>query len=127
MDTTLFLAQLWGPAILAVGIGIFVSRSYYIRIYRDLEKEALAVLVFGMVMMIAGIAQIMYHNVWDTLPQIIISIIGWGTLVKGTVFIVAPRIVDKTGDGWVKTGLIPLAGACTVIIGAYLSWFAYLA
>ena len=39
METTLFLAKLWGPAILAVGIGVFFSRSYYIKIYRDLEKS----------------------------------------------------------------------------------------
>ena len=46
METTLFLAKLWGPAILAVGIGVFVSRNYYIKIYLDLEKDALAVLLF---------------------------------------------------------------------------------
>lgn len=44
METALWLAQLWGPVMFAVGAGIFVSRGYYPKIYRDLEKEALAVL-----------------------------------------------------------------------------------
>jgi hypothetical protein len=48
MDITIFLAQIWGPVILAVGIGVFTSRSYYLKVYRDLEKETLAVLLFAM-------------------------------------------------------------------------------
>jgi len=65
MDITTFLAQIWGPIILAVGLGVFISRNYYMRIYRDLEKETLAVLVFGMVAMAAGIAQVSVHNIWN--------------------------------------------------------------
>lgn len=64
-----------GPIILAVGLGVFVSRGYYIRIYRELEKETLTVLLFGMVAMSTGIAQIIFHNIWDTLPQIVVSLL----------------------------------------------------
>ncbi len=127
MDTTVLLAQLWGPAVLAVGLGIFVSRSYYVRIYRDLEKDALAVLILGMVAMVAGTAQVLAHNVWDTFPEIVVSILGWGTLVKGTLFVVAPRFVDRMGDRWADMRLIPAAGALMLAVGAYLTWFAYFA
>lgn len=127
MDTTLFLAQIWGPIIFAVGLGIFVSRKYYIRIYRELEKDALAVLIFGMIGMAAGIVQVNAHNVWDTLPQILISLLGWGLLIKGTVFAVVPRIVDRGGDWAADSKLIPAVGALMLLLGAYLSWFAYLA
>ena len=127
MDITLFLAQLWGPVILAVGIGVFVSRTYYIKIYRDLEKDTLAVLLFGMVAMTAGIAHILFHNVWDTFPQVLVSLLGWGLLIKGTFFIIAPKLVDKAGDSWINMKLIPFAGGSMLLIGAYLTWFSYLA
>ena len=127
MDTTVFLAQMWGPAILAVGLGIFVSRKYYIKIYRDLEKETFALLVFGMAGIAAGIAQVSFHNVWDTMPQIIVSLLGWALIVKAAVFTIAPNVVDKWGDWAADSKLIPVAGAFLLIVGAYLSWFAYLA
>jgi hypothetical protein len=127
MDITVFLAQLWGPVIFAIGVGIFVSRSYYIKIYRDLEKDTLAVLVFGMTAMAIGLAQVAVHNVWNTLPQIIISFLGWGVLLKGALFIIVPGFVDKMGDKWINLKLIPLAGGLTLLIGAYLTWVAYLA
>lgn len=125
MDITTFLAQLWGPTILAVGLGVFINRSYYIKIYRDLERSPLAVLVFGMVAMTAGIAHVHFHNVWDTLPHIVVSFLGWGLLIKGALFLIVPKFVDQAGDGWVNLKLIPLAGGLMLLIGGYLTSFAY--
>ncbi|MBU1293060.1 hypothetical protein KJ819_03290 [Patescibacteria group bacterium] len=125
MDITLLLASLWGPALLLIGIGMFISRAYYTRIYRDLEKDTLAVFLIGMVMLVAGIAQVLFHSIWNTLPQIVISLLGWATLVKGAVFIVAPSFVDKAGDRWANMNLIPVAGALMLLIGGYVTWVAY--
>lgn len=127
MDITLFLAQIWGPIILAVGIGSFMSRDFYLKIYRDLQKETLGVLTFGMVAMAGGITQVAFHNVWDTLPQILISLLGWALLIKGTLFIIAPRLVDRGGDWAADSRLLPAIGGFTLLVGAYLSWLAYLA
>jgi predicted MFS family arabinose efflux permease len=113
--------------ILAVGVGVFVSRAYYIRIYRDLEKETLAVLLFGMIAMTVGILHVMSHNVWETFPQIVVSILGWGLLLKGASFIISPNWVDKVGDRWVNMQLVPYTGVAMLLLGAYLTWFAYLA
>ncbi|MES2931623.1 MAG: hypothetical protein V4682_02905 [Patescibacteria group bacterium] len=125
MDITVFLAQIWGPIMLAIGLGIFVSRSYYLKLYRDLEKEMLAVLIFGMAGTALGIMQISVHNAWNTLPQIIVSVLGWGLLLKGVVFIIAPRFVDRGGDWEAKSGLLPLVATVLLILGAYLVWVGY--
>ena len=127
METTIFLAKLWGPAILAVGLGIFVSKNYYIKIYRDLEQDALSVLVFGMMAMVAGTAHILAHNVWGTFLEGMVSFFGWGLFLKGALFTIAPSFVDHAGDFWVNKNLIPVAGAICVLVGGYLSFVAYLA
>lgn len=126
MSTTTFLAQMWGPTLLAVGIGIFLSRDYYIKIYRDLEKETLAVLIFGMMAMAAGIAHIHFHNTWASLPEIVISFLGWGLLLKGILFATTPQLVDRMGDKWASnSALLALAGGLTLIVGVYLSWLGF--
>ncbi|HEY1037124.1 MAG TPA: hypothetical protein VGE62_00915 [Candidatus Paceibacterota bacterium] len=127
MDITLFLAQIYGPVLLAVGAGVFVSTRYYVKIYRDLDKDALAVLVFGMFGMAIGIVQVSFHNVWDTFLQGLISFIGWGFIAKGALFLIAPGIVDRMGDEWANRKLVPLAGFFMVLIGAYLTWAGYFA
>jgi hypothetical protein len=127
MDVTVFLAAIWGPTLCAVGLGVFLSRSYYVRIYRDIEKSAFAVLVFGMVAMAAGLAQMQLHAVWDTAPQVLISLLGWALFLKGAVFTIVPRLADRGGDFALGAKLVPLAGTLTLLAGAYLSYVAYLA
>lgn len=127
MELTTFLAQLWGPVLVAVGLGFFISSSYYRSIYRDLEKGPFAVLFFGMFAMAAGIAQVLSHNVWGTLTEIIVTLLGWGLLFKGVICVVMPRLADRGGDWALSARIVPAAGGIALLIGLYLSWIAYFA
>lgn len=127
MNTTIFLMQLWGPVLLAIGVGFFTSQKYYVKIYRDLEKQAFSVFLFAIIAIPLGIAQIQAHNVWENFPQVVVSILGWGLLIKGIVFAISPRSVDRTADWEADSKLIPLAGALMLILGIYLTWVGYLA
>lgn len=125
MSTTLFLAQLWGPAIMAVALGIFFNRQYYVKTYRDLQKEPLAMLVFGMTAISAAIAHIHVHNVWSTLPEAIISFLGWALLCKGFALTIFPKTVDAVADYEAKSHLVPVAGGLSFVLGAYLTYVAF--
>lgn len=125
-STTMFLASLWGPAILAVGVGFFVSREHYLRIYRDIQREPFALLVFGMAGIAAAIAQINIHNVWETLPEMIISFLGWALLLKSLALMIMPNITDKlAGRIAANSTLITIVGITMLLIGGYLSWLSY--
>jgi predicted MFS family arabinose efflux permease len=125
MEITLFLSQVWGPVILAIGVGMFSSRNFYIKIYKDLQNETLAVLCFGIIAMAVGIVHIMIHNSWNSLPEVLISFFGWGLFLKGAMFIVAHHFVDKAGDAWVDKKMLPVAAVLMLAVGVYLTWFAY--
>jgi len=125
MDLTHYLAHLWGPALLAFGIGLFFSRAYYLRVYRDLEQNAFAVIFFGMAGTAAGIAQVLAHNVWGTLPEVLISLLGWGLLIKGLVCTAFPNLADRSANRVLTAAMMPFVGAALLVLGAYLSWFAY--
>jgi hypothetical protein len=126
MEVTILLAQIWGPLILAIGLGVFVSRDYYLKIYRDLDKETLAMLIFAMVAMAVGIIHVRIHNAWGNLSEILISFLGWALLAKGLMFAIAPKFVNRAGDWVAKAKVVPVAGIIMLIIGAYLSWIGYL-
>jgi len=127
MDVTQFFAQIWGPILIAIGLGFFVSRPYYIRIYRDLEKQPFSVIFFGIFAMAAGIANVLAHNVWGTPLQIIVSALGWGLLIKGVICTVVPGLADKGADWMLDTKITPAAGILALLLGAYLTWVGYLA
>ena len=125
MDITTFLAQIWGPILIAIAFGFFFSTKYYIRIYRDLEKESFAVLFFGMVAMAGGIAHLLPHNILGNLSQIIVSLLGWGLHINGIICVAFPQLADRGGDWALNTKVVPAAGIIALILGAYLSWVGY--
>ncbi len=126
MDTTTLLAQIWGPIMLAIGAGFFFSRGFYMRVYSDLEKAPFAVVFFGMFAMAAGIIHVMIHTMWETLPQVLVTLFGWSLLLKGTICTIFPGFADKSGDWALAAKVVPFAGVGALALGAYLSWFAYL-
>ncbi len=122
----MFLASLWGPAILAVGAGFFVSREHYLRIYRDIQREPFALLVFGMAGIAAAIVHINTHNVWGNLPEMIISFLGWALLLKSLTLMIMPNITDKlAGRIATNSTLITIVGITMLLVGGYLSWLSY--
>ncbi len=125
MDITVFLSQIWGPVLLALGLGFFMSPKFYIKLYRDIERETFAVFFFGAAGIAAGIVQIQFHNVWETIPQIIVSLLGWGLVVKAATFTIFPKIADRGGDWAVGSKLVPGVGAVLVLLGGYLSWIGF--
>lgn len=127
-ETTLFLAQLIGPTMLAVGLGIFFSRYYYTKVYRHLENETLAVLMSGIAALVIGILMVRNHNEWDGFVATVVTLVGWLSIAKGLMLIIIPRTVDRIGDALsVRPSWFPVVGAIYAVIGAILSYAAYIA
>jgi predicted MFS family arabinose efflux permease len=128
LDTlTVSLAQFIGPVMLAVGLGIFVSRNYYEKVYRHLEQETLAVLMSGIIALVVGIAIVLSHNYWHSLLAGIVSLVGWLSITKGLLLIIAPRTVDRIGDSMSsKKGWFTFAAILYTAIGVYVSYMAYM-
>jgi len=126
METTIFLASIWGPAMLAIGLGMFINRDHYAKIYRELSREPFTLLVFGLAGITVGIVQISIHNVWETLPEMLISLFGWLLLIKGVTSTVMPALAERSGR-WIaeNTQMLNISGAVLVVIGAYLTWSVY--
>lgn len=127
MDITQFLAQLWGPIILALGLGILISRRHYTKVYRDVEKEPFAMLTFGMFAIILGIMHVQLHNSWGSFTEGLVSLLGIGLLGKGLAFIIFPGMADQWANYAVKVKLISVSAVATILIGGYLSYVGYLA
>lgn len=125
MDITTLLAQVWGPMMIAVGLGFFFSKSFYMQVYRDLEKAPFAVIFFGMAAIAGGIFHIHAHNVWDTFPQVLVTLFGWSLLFKGIMCTTFPNAADRWGDWAFSSRFVPSIGWVMIILGVYLSWIGY--
>lgn len=128
MDTTTFLAAIWGPILLVLAIGFITNRAHYTGMYRNIGANALLGATVGISAMAVGIAQVLSHTLWGTLPQAIISLLGWATMIKGATYLAFPSFVKNMSEAWAdKKSTHSISGGIMLLVGVYLTWFAYFA
>jgi hypothetical protein len=126
MQTSLFLARLIGPVMLVIGLAVFANQ----RGFREMAEEFLAgrALMFlsGMIIMPAGLAIVLTHNVWTADWRVLITIFGWLCAIGGAIRLFEPPFLVKTGRAVLKQPTFtPIAAAIWVALGLLFCFFGY--
>ena len=127
MPNSLFLARLIGPVMLVIGIAVFANP----RGFRDMAGEFLGsrALMFlaGFVMMPAGLAIVLTHNLWAADWRVLITVLGWLLAIGGAVRIFEPPFLTRTARGLLKQPhFTTIAAAIWVALGLLFCFFGYL-
>jgi uncharacterized membrane protein HdeD (DUF308 family) len=131
MLTSVYLARLIGPVMLAVGIGLVVSPAAYRTLAREFLDSTALVYLSGLLTMTAGLAILLAHRVvapdWRTL----ITLLGLLMLVGGAIRIISPGTAVRYGrylldrPPSVKVTALQIAAAIWLILGAILTIAGY--
>jgi hypothetical protein len=127
MQASVFLSQLIGPVMLAVGLAVFANQ----RAFRDMAEEFMAsrALLFlsGLLIMPAGLAIVLTHNVWTADWRVLITIFGWLNTIGGALRLFGPLFVVKAGHAMLRQPYFtPIAAAVWVVLGLLFCFFGYL-
>ena len=127
MQTSIFLARLIGPVMLVVGLAVLINQ----REFRDLAQDFIAsrALLFlsGLLIMPAGIAIVLTHNVWTADWRVLITLFGWLNTIGGAVRLAAPDTVMRTGRAMLRRPyFLTLAAAIWVVLGLLFCLFGFL-
>lgn len=127
-EMTLFLAQVMGPTLTLIGLGIIFNRSFYGQVFKTVGKVDFDMLLTPMIMIPLGIILVMKHFLWGSFPEILISIIGLGILIKGAFLAIVPTgYKSYINFVFTKKIVVPFAGIIWIAGGLYLSWIGFLA
>jgi len=126
-EMTLFLAQIFGPVLGFMGLGMLINQDFYMKSFKTFSKEGFAFVATVMAMIAVGVVLVMKHFLWTSFPEILVSIICLGFLIKGVLLAVLP----KTFDGLIKMlfskGIMMFGGFAWFAGGAYLSYVGFFA
>ena len=127
MSTSVFIARLIGPVMLVIGLAVFANQ----RAFRELAEEFLAsrALMFlsGLIIMPAGLAIVLTHNIWVADGRVMITMFGWANLIGGAIRLIAPAYVTATGLAMLKRSyFIPVAATIWVVCGLLFCLFGIL-
>ncbi len=126
-DNSIFLARLLGPIFLVIGVGLLVNRTSYRAMAEEVLKSRALIYLFGAIAFSAGLALVLTHNVWVWGWPVIITILGWLMLIRGTLRIVVPQQVGDLASKLMARSphLLTVSGAIALVLGAVLAWMGY--
>ena len=128
MTTSIFLARLLGPFLLAVGVGILINPKPFYTMTSEVVRSVTLVYLFGLLDFAAGLAIVLTHNVWAANWRVLITILGWLMLIRGAVRILAPETIMGFAAKVIgNKQLIPISGIVTGVLGLVFFYFGYMA
>ncbi len=128
METSVFIARILGPACIVIGAGILFNLGFYQRVMEDFCKNTALVLYGGMMALIIGIVVVLVHNVWAANWTVLITIYGWGGVIKGVWLTVFPNSVNKFMRVYqTNKTLMVVHSGLVIVIGAVFTFFGYFA
>jgi len=127
METALFLAQIFAVALVVLGVSIFFNSQYYSKVFVEVMKDEALLFVTSLIILVVSTVIILVHNVWEWQWYVLITIIGWGGLVKAFLLLALPKQMLKMFGGIAKSKtLLMVGGLVAVVAGVVLGYFSFL-
>ena len=122
MELSLFLAQLFGLSMIIFVTIVLFRPNIIDSMIKDLKNPSLAVVMTSFVTVIAGLAVVLSHNIWEFSWVGLVTLFGWAALIKGILFIACPDTLigasDKVLQGSKRKGMLIIA----LLAGCYFAY-----
>ena len=120
----IIIAKILGIYFIAVSITLFYKPQRIKRIYGEIKESESLVFISGMIAIFLGAWIVSVHNVWELAWPVIITVLGWISLIKGFALIAFPGFLSFFG--FVKDrseSFFRFLGVFWAVIGLLLLYF----
>ena len=86
-----------------------------------MEYEVI-VYVTGLITFVAGLAIVLFHNIWVLDWRVIITVFGWIALIKGAWLVILPGTLVKVAEAYLKNiKLVVIPWIIMLALGIFLT------
>ena len=122
MEISIFFARLWGSFFIIFGLLFIITRQLGKTI--EMTDDKAFVISTGYITLIMGLVTVILHNVWIASWEVVITILGWSTLIKGISKIGFPEQIHKQAQRFKKKQW--LSSIFLILLGAWLMWMSFI-
>jgi len=122
-NTSIFLAKFWGWYLLIFFLILTFNPKRIIQIIRDLKDQKFVILT-AFIGIIIGLLNILFHNIWENNWTIIITLIGWSSLLLGLSLFIFPKRTANWLD-FINIKFVQLFYMLLFLTGLFLLSMAY--
>jgi len=94
------LSKALGLYLVIISVGMLINAHTLKSLLGEMLKSPGLMFVMGVIGMIIGVLIVISHNIWTLDWRIIITIMGWAGLIKGTIRVVIPQYVNVLDKKW---------------------------
>jgi len=127
MSTSKIIAALLGPTLVATAAMVLLNLDAMPAIVDELSKSPMLIVLAGYAAFVPGLAIVYFHNRWTGGWPVLITLVGWLSLVIGLIRMVFPmqlaEVIAKSAAA--LPSVMPAAAAIFLLIGGVLSYRAY--
>lgn len=118
MDVSIFFARLWGGFFVIFGLLFLVTR--YLGKVIEMTEDRSFVISTGYITLLMGLITVILHNLWVADWRVVITILGWSTLIKGVMKIGFPEVIHKQAQAFKRRQT--LEAVILLGLGGWLIW-----
>lgn len=129
MDGSIFLAKAFSIYFVIMGVAMLGCKNYFEKAVIEISKDNGLGLLTSIFTLILGILLVLYHNVWVYDWHVIVTVLAWLTLIKGTARLLFAEKIAK----WAKPKPKKFKNnycyygwtVFLIVLGAYLGWMGF--
>ncbi|MCX6719598.1 MAG: hypothetical protein NTV36_00595 [Candidatus Staskawiczbacteria bacterium] len=126
MQTANFLAEVWGISLVIVPLALLIKEKHIKRLFAKIETEE-SLFMWGVVSIVVGLLMVLSYNVWAKNWQVIITIFGWLSLIKGLSLLFLPELIKKYAKKIENNQWLPIGLVVAVFVGLILTYLGFTA
>ena len=123
-ETTIFFSKVAGPYLFVTGLGFLLSTEFYEKMVRgNASTDPVTLNLSGAMHFLAGLAIVVRHLRFGSLPETLVTLIGLAAMLKGSMLIAVPESalrLPKTGKAALR-----MSGVGFATVGVYLGYVSY--
>jgi hypothetical protein len=124
MELALFLVRSWGLLLALVCLGLLFHKKTFLTVLKRIHPDVL--LLLGILLLSIGVAQVVGFESLSFSWMGLLTLLGWGVLLKGAMMLFVPGYTERfiklaVKDNWYTGSLI-----VGLLLGAYFLYVGYI-
>lgn len=92
---SIFFVKFMGYFMFLTGSALFLSKEARSTMLENMKRNDSFLMAMGYITLLIGLPIVIIHNIWELSVLGLVTLIGWGSLIKGFVLLAKPSIVKK--------------------------------
>lgn len=125
MCVSMFLSQTIGCYLALIGLAMLIYQPRFRKYLHDLTDSPLMICLTGSIHLLLGLLIVISHNIWVYEWPVLITIIGWISLLTGIWRIYFEEHFVHTVKSVMTHNAFIIISAARFLVGAYLMWIGF--